>query len=86
MRSTLHHGPCRQQIGYLRARTQAMTAASRPDRPIGAPAKAVTKAAGLTGSPIQNGGLVRVAELRALVAALAALVAAHGQEQTCRQI
>jgi len=53
-----------------------MTAASRPDRSIGAPAKA----ASLIGSPIQNGGLIRVAELRALVAARAALMAAHGQE------
>src|SRR5258707_7779674 len=47
MRSRLHHGWCRQQ-----ARTQAMTAALRPDRSIGAPAKA----ASLIGSPIQNGG------------------------------
>src|SRR5258706_12769 len=52
------------------------------DRSIGAPAKA----ASLIGSPIQNGGLIRVAELHALFAGLAALIAAHGQEQTCRQI
>jgi hypothetical protein len=55
MRSRLHHGPCRQQIEYLRARTQATTAASRPDRSIGAPAKA----ASLIGAPIQNFGIVR---------------------------
>src|SRR5258706_14844462 len=71
MRSRLHHGPCQRQIGYLRPRTQAMTAASRPDRSIGAPAKA----ASLIGSPIQNGGLIRVAELHALFAGLAALMA-----------
>jgi len=50
MRSRLHHGPRQQQIEYLRARTQATTAALRPDRSIGAPAKA----ASLIGSPIQN--------------------------------
>jgi hypothetical protein len=76
MRSRLHDGSCQQQIEYLRARTEATTAALRPDRFIGAPAKA----ASLIGSPIQNCGLVGVAELRALVAALAALVAAHPRE------
>src|SRR5258706_7117603 len=70
MRFRLSHGPCRQEIGYLRARTQATTAASRPDRSIGAPAKA----ASLIGSPIQNGGLIPVAELHALFAGLAALI------------
>src|SRR5260370_23415252 len=61
----LHHGSCQQQIEYLRARTQAMTAALRPDRSIGAPAKA----ASLIGSPIQNGGYLRATGMTADYAA-----------------
>src|SRR5258706_4288756 len=65
MRSMLHHGPCQRQIGYLRPRTQAMTAASRPDRSIGAPAKA----ASLIGSPIQNEASLRATGMTADYAA-----------------